>query len=401
EGIDWYNMANIQNKPGGSSIGWGLEVFYPDTEWISAVHDLDQVAGNPHVAFRIAIATTGAQGIGNQGFALNNVSIARRSKLTLLEHFTNSADQASRSADDVVDAFGTEYNGDVIDIQYHMAYPGADPMNLNNPDPPSTRSFNYGIPEVPYAILDGGVLSHYRYDFNELKTTPDADHIKLLSLEIPIFDIDLSVDWIEGGLVANTTVTCQADQFNENVQLYMAVFESSVTAYTGINGDTHFRNVVLDMLPTPAGKLLGDNWYKGKSDIRTNTWTYQPYVGDANKLAVVAFLQDRNSGKILQAAVDYADKTVGVGDGIRELATIQVYPNPAIRSFYVNLGTPSEYDCRYELMDISGKIVSNGNVPAGYQIYQVDIANLTRGLYIIYWYEGDQVRGLNKIVKTD
>jgi len=268
-GIDWYNVDNIINMPGGSSIGWGLEEFIPDTEWVSAVHDLDQVAGKANVDLRFVISSNGQLELGNQGFAVNNLHIAERSRLSLLEHFTNSSDDTARMADDIIDAFAASHSKDVIDLQYHMAYPGNDLMNLNNPGPSSTRSGNYGVPSVPYIILDGGFIPEYRYDFSVLDRNSLGDHLRLLSLEPPHFNVDLNVNWMVTGLEAVATVTCLADHYDENVQLFLVVFEHEVTAYAGANGDTHFRNVVLDMLPTPAGKLLGDSWPKGSSDSRT------------------------------------------------------------------------------------------------------------------------------------
>ncbi len=349
-GIDWYNVNNIITMPGGSSIGWGLEEFTPDTDWVTAIHDLDQLAGKANVDLRIVISSNGQQELGNQGLAVNTLQIAERSKLSLLEYFTNFSDATARMADDIVDAVVHSHSKDVIDLQYHVAYPGIDMMNLNNPDPPSTRSFNYGVPGVPYLVLDGGISSGHRYNFSGMEGNSVGDDLRLLTLEKPAFDIDLTVDWMATGMEASTTVTCLADRFDENIQLYLVVFETSVTAYIGGNGDTHFRNVVLDMLPTPAGKLLGNNWRKGNTDTRISTWDYKPYVEDIIDLAVVAFLQDRTSGQILQAAVDYKDETVGVPDRLSQLRSLEIYPNPAQQMIYVNLGA----------MRISGKDRASG-----------------------------------------
>ncbi|HDS07770.1 MAG TPA: T9SS type A sorting domain-containing protein, partial [Bacteroides sp.] len=399
-GLNWYNVSTIYNQPGESSTGWGLNVFNPDTDWVTAIHDLNGLVGNRNVTFRLAIATTGAQGIGNQGFAFDNVTITERSKRAVLEHFTNSSNASSRSADDLIDAYGKTYAKDLVDLQYHMDYPGSDPMHDNNPSPPTTREFFYGVPQVPYAILDGGVESSHRYDFSELKTTPSADQINLVSLEIPAFDIDLEVDWIEGSLEATTTVTCVTDQYENNIQLYMVVFESLVTAYTGINGDTEFRNVVLDMMPTAAGRLLGGNWYRNVKDIRTDTWTYAPYVEDVDDLGVAAFVQDRNTGQILQAAVNYKTPQVGIGDQPAGLGNLHVYPNPASHSIYVNLGSRTEHGGIIRLTDMSGRVVIAENMPAGYQIYQLDIQHLNHGMYVLEWIESGRIRGLNKVVKS-
>ena len=400
-GIEWYNADDIQNKPGGSSDGWGWDVFNPDDNWVTAAHDVDELAGKPYVSFRIAYATDESEATGNQGFAFDNVFLAERSKRAVLEHFTNSSDASSRAADDVVDAFGSDYSSDVIDIQYHMDYPGTDPMNQNNPAPSSTRAFNYGIPKVPYAILDGGISEEFRYDFSELKTTPNVDNMKRLTLQVPAFEVDLEVTWLDEIVEATTTVTCNVDHYGENIQLYVVVIESSVNAYTGINGDTAFRNVVLDMLPTPAGKLLGDNWSLGSSDMRVNTWIYKPYVEDIEDLAVVAFVQDRNSKQILQAAVDYKTPQVGIGKNPVTMEALHIYPNPARSIVNVNLGRPSERDGRFEVVDMNGRIVLSEHVPSGYQVYQLDVQILNRGFYVIQWYESGALRGRNKLVKVD
>jgi PKD repeat protein len=398
-GKEWYNIDNIINMPGGSSVGWGLEEFIPDTEWVTALHDLDQVAGKPNVDLRVVISTNGRMEIGNQGFAVNNLAITERSKLSILEYFTNSSDQTSGQADDIIDAVAGSNSKNVIDLQYHMAYPGMDMMNENSPDPSSTRSFNFGVTQVPYGVLDGGVSSDHRYDFSELESNTLSDHLRLISLETPAFKIDLAVIWMISGLEASTTVTCLADRFDENVQLYLVVFETSVTSYAGANGDTHFRNVVLDMLPSPAGKLLGENWIKGNSEFRINTWDYKPYVEDINELAVAAFLQDRSNGRILQAAVNYKDKTVDRPERASPWRDLNLYPNPASQIIYVNLGDMTGLPGIIELLEMNGRVVVSEHLPAGQQLFQVDVDHLQPGMYILRWVESGQVRGVSKFVK--
>jgi len=399
-GIEWYSSFKINNLPGGSETGWGLEYYDPDHSWVRAIHDLDKLAGKESVMFRIAIGTEGVEGVGNQGFAFDNIMIGERSKLVVLEHFTNSSDAASKAADDVVDTIAFSERGDLVDLQYHMSYPGFDPMNENNPDPASVRSFNYGVPSVPYAVIDGGVSGEFRYDFSELKATPNNDQLNLLSLQKPLFDVELDVSWMEGSLETVTTVTCRTDRYTENIQLYIVVMETEVTAYTGLNGDQSFRNVVLDMIPL-TGKLLGDNWFLGTSDTRTDTWTYPSYVEDPEELAVVAFVQDRTTNQVLQAAADYRTPQVGIGDTPFGVRTLQLYPNPGISLVHVNLGREALEDGRIEIIDMNGRVVQQTHVPMGYQIYQLDIGALDRGLYMVQWFEGENLRAHTKLVKVD
>ena len=273
-------------------------------------------------------------------------------------------------------------------------------MNDSNPFPANTRTFYYGIEQIPYAILDGGILDAYRYDFPDLKSTPLLDEVPLAPLEVPPFEIHLSVDWMDTGLESAVTVTCTHGPFPENIQLYTVVFEKEVTVYQGLNGDTLFRNVVLDMLPDPTGSLLGNDWNQGDSENRTYSWDYQPYVEDISDLGVVAFIQERETGKILQAAVSYRKWDVGIDEG-HVLTSLNVFPNPVKDLLYVNLGRTSESTGMLRLVDMNGREVIAEQVPSGYQIYQMELGSLNRGIYILYWFEGGQFRGLTKIVKTE
>jgi len=400
-GIEWYNSSSISNEPGGSSTGWSLEVDNPDQDWVEVAHKLDMLAQLPDVIFRIAIGTNGREGIGNQGFAFDNVSISQRTKLSVLEHFTNSADEASKSADDVIDAFVAENSGDIVDIQYHMDTPGDDPMNQNNPGSSIIRSFNYGIPSVPYAVLNGGVDEEDRFNFSELKSSLEIEQIGKLALERPAFDVDLEVTWNEGSLEATTLVTCNADSYADIIKLYVVVFETSVTQYTGLNGDTEFRNVVLDMLPNPAGTPLGGNWSSGDDDLKVSNWNYLPYVEHIDDLAVLAFVQNQTTHEILQASVGYKTPQVGMDKKVFEVEALYIYPNPAKSFVNVNLGRPAEKDGRFEIIDMNGRVVHNENVPMGYQIYQLEVESLNRGFYMIQWYEGGKLKGRNKLITVD
>ena len=224
------------------------------------------------------------------------------------------------------------------------------------------------------------------------------EQLRLLTLENPEFDIDLSVDWQPYGLEASTTITCLKDNFDEYLQLYLVVFETEVTAYTGSNGETLFRNVVLDMLPTAAGKLLDYNWYKGTNEVQTFSWTFKPYVEDVDDLAVAAFIQERSTNKILQAAVKYQDLRVGKFDPLSESGSLYIYPNPAHQLINVNLGYRIENNGRIELFDIHGKVVFEVTIPPASQVIQLDIGQLNNGMYILRWSEAGKVKGMSKVV---
>jgi hypothetical protein len=377
-----------------------LNVFNPETDWITASHDLDPLAGKRAVSLRVAVATGGRQAVGNQGFAFDNIHIAERNRRSVLEYFTNSSEASAVTVDDYVDGVASDQYANVIDLQYHTDYPGFDPMNENNPEPASVRVFNYGIPNIPYAVLDGGQEPGHRYGFEDENEDLEKD-LLAQTLQTAPFDIELEVEWLESGLEATTTVTCRDAGYNDNIQLYLVVFESSVDAYTGGNGDTHFRNVVLDMLPTPSGKSIGNGWTEGKEETTTDTWTYATYVEDREDLGVAAFIVGRNSGRVLHANVKYADSSVPTSLKRPAISTLKLYPNPVRETLFVNLGMTTEQEGQLKLIDMSGRVVVHELLPAGYQIFKLDVAHLERGVYVVQWEQSGVIRGLDKLIKTE
>ena len=77
-----------------------------------------------------------------------------------------------------------------------------------------------------------------------------------------------------------------------------------------------------------------------------------------------------------------------------------LYPNPANDRVFVNLGEETSQAGKIEVLDMGGKVVHVEELPPGYQLVRMDIAQLNRGMYVLRWMEGDQIRGVNKMVKT-
>lgn len=399
EGINWYNSYGIFNKPGGSSEGWGLSLFVPDESWEGAGYAIDALAGTPYVKFRMAIGTGGKLALGNQGFAFDNFYIGERVKNSILEHFTNSASSEAIEADGVVEQFISDYSELVIDVQYHMDYPGEDPMNLNNPVPPAVRSFNYGVPSVPYAVLDGGSGPENRFDFSSPSEQPDGDALMASSLGIPPFDVDLSADFLSNRVKGKVIVSCKEDGFDSNIQLYVVVVEQLVTAYTGADQTTSFRNVVLDLLPSASGTLLGNVWGAGVSKELEFNWDYASYVENVDDLMLVAFILDRDHDQILQTVVQEYSPGVGI-EKIDVAKNLAIYPNPAHEFVYINFGAEVGQQGQLRVVDLAGRSVKTTEVLPGYSIQKLDIAALPQGVYLVQWIESGVVKGRGKLVHS-
>jgi hypothetical protein len=307
---------------------------------------------------------------------------------------------SAKAADDVVDSFASENSANVINLQYHMDSPGNDPMNENNPIPPRNRAGKVGVPgDPPYAVLNWGMEMDQRYDFSDPVDEPFQTALKRASLEIPLFELDIDIDWMENSMEANVLVTCLADTFTSNLQLYVVLIETSVTAYTGENQDTVFRNVVLDMLPTPAGKLLGNEWNNGKTVSRSYTWDYPGYVEDIEDLAVVAFVQNRDLDPIVQATANYFTPQVGFTPKHTEPGSLLIYPNPARAYVFIRTGQNQTGAGKIKIADLSGKEVMTTEIQPENNIQRLDISLLSEGIYMIYWIDSGVLKGRNKLVR--
>lgn len=397
-GQNWYNTWGIFNEPGGSPFGWGLPVFEPDNDWVHAGYPIDGLAGLPLIKFRVAIGTGGRQAEWNQGFAFDNFYIGQRARQSVLEHFTNSASSAAASADQIVEKFVSEHSEIVVDLQYHMDYPGEDPMNQNNPEPPSNRAFNYGVPGVPYAVLNGESGAEFRYDFSDASEEPDEEVLLEASLEIPPFDLLLDVDFRGTSLLGKATASCAVSTYPSNIQLYVVVIEEEVRAYTGAGNTSLYRNVVLEILPTPAGTHLGSDWGSGDFESLNFDWTYAAYVENVDDLAVVAFLYDRDLEKILQASTVSASPGTGIFDRKGSMELMSLYPNPAQDIIFLNLGKPAENKGLITVMDLSGRLIMEADIEPGHSLRQLDISGLSEGVYLINWVQSGVSMGRAKFV---
>jgi hypothetical protein len=271
-------------------------------------------------------------------------------------------------------------------------------MNENNPYPASTRSFYYGINEVPYAMLNGGTGPGMQYDFNGPGGTPDQEVLNHASLEIPDFDVNLDVDWKENNLEAFTSVTCRVDTFTSNIQLYVAVIETEINAYQGTNQSSRFHNVVLDMLPSPAGKLLGNAWSRWMTESRSYSWDYASYIEDIEELAVVAFIQNRDNGHILQAAARYLTPQVGTGPLLQDGGHLQLYPNPATDLVHVYLGDIHPARGGLKLTDLTGKMVLSRDIRPGETRHTLEVSELAGGMYLLWWEERGEIKARTKLI---
>ena len=219
---------------------------------IQAAYGLDELVGKQNVQFRIAFGLM-VDSKTNDGFAFDNFNIRQRTRLSVLEYFTNANTLICGDTDTVIMKIMNEVPADVIDIQYHALGSLADKFNSDNPVPASSRETVYGVSGVPYAILDGTI----NYDFNG-NNTPTVKDIKLRSLMDPDFKIAINVSQLTPTLTFSVDFEALRDLERSERILYAILLQRRVEdpAYEGSNGITVFRHVARKMLPDAGGQLI-------------------------------------------------------------------------------------------------------------------------------------------------
>jgi hypothetical protein len=393
-GLNWYNSDKILNGNGGQHTGWTADSESPeDDKWYPAAHGLDQLTGHKEVQFRILFSSMGGD-TSADGFAFDNFAIRQRSRISVLEYFTNANTPECYETDTLVRKLMKEVPADVIDIQYHAAGSMADKLYNDNPIPANNRGTVYGVTGLPMAVLDGGIFQEglgypLTYDFSS--RPPRAEDIKLRSLLEPDFKITIETEFAPYLEISANIEALKDLPLKERV-LYAMVLERRITdpQYTGTNGTSRFYNVARKMLPDETGSMFNQSWTKGQVESihLTCEEDFFPLVEDS--LCLVVYLQDENTREIIQAATIPEYTSVSIFDRLEPLSGVMLYPNPAKELVNVYFEDVPREEMQFSLYDLSGKMVISDIIEPWQQLYTRYLGNLEQGLYIV------EVRTRNK-----
>ncbi len=393
QGINWYNGPSIAANPGQQPqfgpYGWTNK----SGKWERAAFNLDMVPSieRDQVRIRVVFASNSGNAIGNtfDGFAFDNVYIGEKTRNVLVEHFTNSNLPASVDGDTWVEnlyqdqiALRSSDSTDFRYIQYHIGFPSADPLNVDNPGDPAARSLYFGVSQPPTTIMDGivdGVKFKGKYtDLNRVE-------IDRRALKYPLFDLQLQeLPTSTNNVISVKLVITARQAFTTPLIAQVALVEKQ----TGT-----FKNVLRKQLLGSDGEIITIPFTPGLglTKQRDNVEINVP-ITDGVNLLLVGYVQDKNTKEIYQSIVIPATTKagsvlVGIEDPIRPttLNGISVYPNPAKGTFY--LGLPDNQTVQgfaWKLIDQRGITLKAGifdNLVNYTKL--VDVSELSNGLYFV------------------
>ena len=393
QGINWYDPnATIVSNPGQQLIG---QYGWTDksTGWKNGRFNLDMVNASQRsqVRIRVAFSSNAKNPAGDtyDGFAFDNVYVGDKMRNVLVEHFTNSSLSVSVVADKQINKL---YDDQIIlrgvsdfdNIQYHVAYPSADPLNANNTDDPAARSLVYGIAQPPASIMDGIVdgikFTGYFTDLNLIE-------IDRRALKEPLFDLTLENVATASNNLISVKLTMKARKaINTPLIAQVVLVENQV----GI-----FKNVMRKQLMGTGGETItlpfnvNDVLIKSATDVTINV----PLV-DPTKTKLIAYVQDKNTREIYQSVVipiaapfKQGILITGLEDTVvpTTLNGIAVYPNPASGSFYFKLPeNRTSEGFIWKLIDQRGATLKSGDFDnLSNNTKQVDISEFSNGIYFI------------------
>ncbi|MBN1158496.1 MAG: PKD domain-containing protein, partial [Bacteroidales bacterium] len=393
DGINWFNEYNILGTPGGQTLGWS---DIRDGNWVEARHSLDMFGKQNRVQFRIAYGSDGTAR-NTDGIAFDNIWIGERNRVPLLEHFTNSSDTESKDANLLLNAMDSENHLNMINLQYHTAFPGYDPFNEQNPYVPNVRLLYYGLSDVPYSVLDGGSESGYRFDY-DLRTL-DERTILIRSLSDSKFWININAGIIGNTLDVEAEILALQDIPTSELTVHLAVTERWIDSETGNNGETEFYNVIKTLLPDAGGTTLYKKWEKGDYQYVNHKWDIQN-VYDLYELRVVAFIQDESTKEVYQAALDTVEILTGfegqtIANPVKK--NFIVFPDPASTRSYIRFKEFLRQDVKLEILNDLGVLVHADCISAGEIEFEFNVENFADGIYFIRLTDENQWVGISKL----
>jgi hypothetical protein len=389
EGINWYNnTTNIISRPAGVSAlnqnGWtGM-----DSSFRNARHVLDDIVqSNPNVRFRISFA--GLSDTTN-GFAFDNMWIGERSRLILLEHFTNASNpsnlvaQENKYIDTLVSSssnFINDTTRNVVALEYHTSFGGNDPIyNRNIPDA-GARALFYGVNDVPESNLDGLYYSGSGILINQDTIDTRTLYDPQFSVALNNPDFNISTSSVNGHI----TITNNTPVKNP-VTLYISLAERFVNNLY-VNGNVeNFQWVHAKFLPDAAGTSFQGNWTKGQTESVPFSWTYPSgYLFDPESLIIIAFVQDNVSKEVYQTAYKSlgAGSVTAVFNPSSTSSAVSLYPNPTNDVTTVVLNGTLNDSYTWNVVDDLGRIVDQGTLQSGTDGFRINTAPYASGFYTL------------------
>lgn len=220
-------------------------------------------------------------------------------RLVLLEHFTQASCGPCAQINPTIHSRLVANADKMTSINYHVNWPGVDPMNAHNPGDVSTRVSLYGVSAVPHSVLDGSIYSGSPQGWlNNMSIVNNRYAVPSpFSLSINQ-ELSATNDTLFVTMLVHAT-----DTVTGNATAYLAVIEKYIhfNSPPGSNGEKDFYNVFKKFLPSKTGVSLPTPLYPGDYVILQSYWVLAN-VYNLDQLSVIGFIQSPTTKEVFQSA---------------------------------------------------------------------------------------------------
>lgn len=206
-----------------------------------------------------------------------------------------------------------------------------------------------------------------------------------------VFNID-QVGGVAGEV--NDSVTCEYDlswpEFN-NAASMTATMElaTCIELYSNLNADYSYA-YSSDYMPFQDEGFVITGLYE------SNESPYPHTAMDTFENVDTEFIYQVGKGAL--GALCYFAKAYENLDVTDEnWAQLQIYPNPVSKQ--LNIQTKSDLEIRYQLIDLSGKVVKTGKFIGN--LHQIDVQDLAQGVYFLKLTAGQHIENHKIIVQSN
>ena len=242
-------------------------------------------------------------------FNANTTTQTTRPRTVLIEVFTASSCGPCAPSNNTLKSILAQNDGMYSLIKYQMYFPGTgDPYYTLEG---GSKANFYNVGAVPHVRFDG------------IHQNPPGQQLSQENLvnrqNVPAL-MDVGAFFSVAGQTVDASVTIMpaANLSGANLRLFIAIVEKVTKNNIGINGETEFYQVMKKFMPDANGILIGDlvenvplvfdqTWeFKGNYRLPANAsnpinHNTEHSVEDFNNLAIVAWVQNTQTGEVLQS----------------------------------------------------------------------------------------------------
>lgn len=235
-------------------------------------------------------------------FCVNQVAGQR---IALLETFTNASCTPCATWEPAFNQMMDTFSQNTIRIAYHVAVPGLDSMHLENPTQVIDRQNLYGVTGTPWTQINGtaafGTAILVNFWSDAIEDTFDTD-------VLPKYDVEIVNPMYKNKFHKGKIRFTSRNNFSTNdtlqamiVLVEKDVLKSSYLAAPGTNSETHYEYVMRKMLTGSMGVQILNTSLNAETLLDFSATI--PYIKDTTGMQIVAFVQNKTTHEVYQAAM--------------------------------------------------------------------------------------------------